>query len=98
MVASGASDAFAAMPSRKAQIDCPSQSIALLRASGNPPDGTSLGSLWRDYGVLNFNPAVVTNAESNWWGDASGPYHPVTNPSGKGDRVSDNVDYTPSTG
>lgn len=37
----------------------------------------------------------VLNAECNWWGDASGPYHNVTNTAGLGDRVSDNVDYAP---
>ena len=31
----------------------------------------------------------------NWWGDASGPYHPDTNPEGQGNEVSDNVDYYP---
>jgi len=35
------------------------------------------------------------NATYNWWGDASGPYHPTLNPQGKGDRVSDNVLFEP---
>jgi len=35
------------------------------------------------------------NATHNWWGSASGPYHPSANPSGKGDNVSDNVLYDP---
>jgi hypothetical protein len=34
-------------------------------------------------------------AENNWWGDASGPWHPVLNPDGLGDTVSDWVDFTP---
>jgi len=38
---------------------------------------------------------VVVDATQNWWGDSSGPYHPVTNPDGLGDEVSDYVDYTP---
>lgn len=35
------------------------------------------------------------NAEYNWWGDASGPYHPTLNPGGLGNWVSDNVDFIP---
>ncbi len=38
---------------------------------------------------------TIVNANNNWWGDASGPYHPDTNPSGLGDSVSDYVDYDP---
>ena len=37
----------------------------------------------------------ILDAEYNWWGDASGPYHPTTNPGGTGGAVSDNVDYDP---
>ena len=35
------------------------------------------------------------NAENNWWGDASGPYHPFSNPLGQGDEVGDGVDFDP---
>jgi|GEM_PF-3513259 len=35
------------------------------------------------------------DATDNWWGDDSGPYHPVLNPEGLGDRVSDHVDFVP---
>lgn len=38
-------------------------------------------------GVPTKGPIDATN---NWWGDASGPEH-ATNPSGTGDKVSDNV-------
>ncbi len=34
-------------------------------------------------------------AERNWWGDASGPWHPSLNPDGRGDTVSDWVDFDP---
>jgi hypothetical protein len=47
------------------------------------------------YGVFSLSTTVTIDAELNWWGDASGPYHPTTNPSGLGNRVSDNVDYEP---
>jgi hypothetical protein len=39
--------------------------------------------------------AAVQNAEYNWWGALTGPYHPATNPFGTGDEVTDNVDYEP---
>jgi hypothetical protein len=47
------------------------------------------------YGVRNVSPAVTVDAVNNWWGDWTGPYHPLTNPNGFGDRVSDRVDYEP---
>ena len=62
------------------------------------------------YGVANFNPDEMFDAENNWWGDASGPEdtvgtnevppctdNPTTeiNADGTGDKVSDNVDYCP---
>jgi parallel beta-helix repeat protein len=37
------------------------------------------------------------DATHNWWGHKSGPYHPMTNPTGQGDEVSDNVLYDPWT-
>jgi len=46
------------------------------------------------YGVL-YEDTVVINAENNWWGDATGPYHPTGNPGGLGDTVSDYVDFDP---
>uniref|UniRef100_A0A7J3ZAF9 Peptidase S8/S53 domain-containing protein n=1 Tax=Ignisphaera aggregans TaxID=334771 RepID=A0A7J3ZAF9_9CREN len=47
-----------------------------------------------DFGALCYStkPVVATN---NWWGDPSGPYHPVLNPGGKGDKVSDSVIFEP---
>lgn len=47
------------------------------------------------YAVNNLDPAVVVNAEYNWWGDSTGPYHPDSNPGGLGDSVSDYVDFIP---
>jgi parallel beta-helix repeat protein len=37
------------------------------------------------------------DATDNWWGHMSGPYHPINNPTGQGDEVSDNVLYDPWT-
>jgi hypothetical protein len=38
----------------------------------------------------NYN--VTVNAQYNWWGNATGPYHPTNYPSGTGDNVTDWVD------
>ena len=46
------------------------------------------------YGVYNVSNAII-NAEYNWWGDTSGPYHPILNPAGLGDAVSDSVLFEP---
>jgi hypothetical protein len=45
-------------------------------------------------GVTNKATALL-DATNNWWGDASGPYHPTANPGGTGNAVSDNVDFDP---
>ena len=47
------------------------------------------------FGVCNIDTNLIVNADSNWWGDATGPYHPTTNPGGLGDSVSDYVDFDP---
>jgi len=55
----------------------------------------------RDYAVYNSDDTVVVEARGCFWGDASGPYDAsddtasggLFNPAGKGDSVSDNVDY-----
>ncbi len=35
------------------------------------------------------------DAEQNFWGDPSGPYHPILNPSGQGDTIAGRVDFNP---
>lgn len=47
------------------------------------------------YGIYNTDSLVIIDADSNWWGDATGPYHPNSNPGGLGDWVSDYVDFDP---
>jgi len=47
------------------------------------------------YGVINEDSSVTVNAENNWWGAATGPYHPDSNPAGLGDTVSSYVDFNP---
>jgi len=49
----------------------------------------------QNYGVVNEDSSIQIDATYNWWGTSSGPYHPSTNPGGKGDRVSDYVLYKP---
>lgn len=44
--------------------------------------------------MCNAYSGVTVDADSNWWGDPSGPYH-STNPAGLGDTVSNYVDFTP---
>ncbi|MEM2388513.1 MAG: hypothetical protein QXW78_05315, partial [Candidatus Thermoplasmatota archaeon] len=48
-----------------------------------------------EIGLENEGTTVIIDATYNWWGDASGPYHPTLNPDGQGDEVSDNVDFHP---
>jgi hypothetical protein len=58
-------------------------------------DNRVLGSAASTAYGINNPTAVLLNAQNNWWGDASGPYHPTLNLGGLGDRVSDNVTFTP---
>ena len=44
---------------------------------------------------INADLLEPVDARGNAWGDATGPFHPVTNPGGQGDRVSDHVIYAP---
>jgi hypothetical protein len=47
-----------------------------------------------EYGINN---TLTTNisATNNWWGDPKGPYHPVKNPNGTGNQISDYVLFSP---
>ena len=47
-------------------------------------------------GVHSTNATV--NALTNWWGDATGPYHATLNPAGLGNKVSDHVLFDPWMG
>jgi len=42
-----------------------------------------------------YNDGYTINATDNWWGDPSGPYHPGDNSEGKGDNVTDHVEFDP---
>lgn len=46
-----------------------------------------------DTGIYSTQPVV--DAENNWWGDASGPYHAALNPTGTGNDAGDFIDFSP---
>ncbi|MEW6104471.1 MAG: NosD domain-containing protein, partial [bacterium] len=56
------------------------------------------GDLTKGYGVYHDGSTGTISATYNWWGHSSGPEHPITNPSGQGDKVSDYVYYKPWIG
>ena len=65
-----------------------------LTVSGGSPSITNNDIIGNTgYGLYNSSSSQIVVAENNWWGDASGPYHPTINPTGLGDRVSDNIDF-----
>jgi hypothetical protein len=44
---------------------------------------------------VNWTLGLTTvDAVGNWWGNATGPYNPTSNPSGGGDPVTGNVNYS----
>jgi len=52
-----------------------------------------------EYAISIFdNGGNGINATGNWWGHDSGPYHPERNPDGKGDNISDAVEFHPWRG
>ena len=59
---------------------------------GGPTDADS-GTTW---GTWYGESTITVNAKNNWWGSNTGPTH-SSNPTGTGDKVSDNVDFTPWT-
>ena len=49
-----------------------------------------------EYGVNALeNNGHLVNATNNYWGDVTGPYHPIDNPDGEGDEVTDSVLFDP---
>jgi len=49
-----------------------------------------------EYGIdASSNNFQVIKTTNNYWGSDKGPYHPTRNPEGKGDIVSDNVEFKP---
>jgi len=49
-----------------------------------------------EFGIkVSDDKGYYVDARNNYWGDDSGPYHNTTNPVGKGDNVTDLVDFIP---
>ncbi len=49
-----------------------------------------------EYGIdASRNDGYTISATNNYWGAASGPYHPTKNPKGEGDIITDYVDFRP---
>lgn len=46
-------------------------------------------------GVYNADNRMMLDAEYNWWGSSTGPFHPVLNPDGLGDSTNRYVDPVP---
>ncbi len=44
---------------------------------------------------LTASNSAPVDARINWWGDVTGPYHSLNNPSGKGDKIVGNVLFSP---
>ena len=66
--------------------------------SGSLPqvrDNLIFGTSYYGYGAYNNDSTVTVDTRENWWGHPSGPYHPTSNPSGRGDRVGDYINYRP---
>jgi parallel beta-helix repeat protein len=45
--------------------------------------------------IENIDNSYIINASNNWFDYISGPYHPIQNPTGKGDSVNTYVNITP---
>ena len=46
------------------------------------------------YGINNTT-LTSLNAQNNWWGTPTGPYHSTLNPNGGGNQISNNVNFSP---
>lgn len=69
--------------------------IAMILGTGINNEITIASSsiVGNSHGAQIYNGSL--SAVNNWWGDATGPFHPGLNPQGKGDTVSDNVLFSP---
>ncbi len=63
----------------------------------NSFDPISDFAVYTTHGGGGFTTGIL-DARGNWWGDATGPYHPTLNPGGLGYPVSDDVLFDPWAG
>lgn len=76
-------------------IDIHGHDYGVYRASGFMSVGSSNIHDNSSYGVYNALGGNNIHAENNYWGASSGPFHPILNLLGGGDRVSSDVDFNP---
>lgn len=50
------------------------------------------------FGAENISFDLPIDMRGNWWGHASGPFHPTLNPTGQGNAVSDGIIFEPWLG
>ncbi len=71
---------------------------SIVSSGGLDLDGTERPNIFEG-NVLAFDKtnttSTVTFAENNWWGATSGPFQASGNPTGQGDPVDTNIDFTP---
>ncbi len=70
--------------------EAPYDDPILVESEAPDVDAESNNIFGNDFGAWSNTPFDAMN---NWWGDPSGPFHPVANPEGLGNEVSDNVDF-----
>ncbi len=71
-----------------------------VHLTANPPPPLFSGNRLQGNtgnGLLHAGGSIggILDARNNWWGHPSGPRHPTLNPTGQGNRVSDNVLFDP---
>jgi len=50
--------------------------------------------VYLEYGIgRGATSDIALDMRENWWGEASGPYHPELNPQGRGDAAGENIDF-----
>lgn len=73
--------------------------VLAKRAENNRLRGNTIAAnLSLGIDAMQLTMAQELDATGNFWGDASGPFHPQKNPLGRGDRVSDGVEFDPWVG
>jgi hypothetical protein len=97
----GAITLLSASPTIQNSTICTSSKYGILANNSTPIlgcnniyDNGALSGGIRYYGLYNATASVIVNAENQWWGSTSGPYH-STNPDGTGNAVTDGVDFGP---
>ena len=78
-----------------AGVNCTSGSNPVIHYNNIEDNTPDLSDPTLGYGVNNQYPNINIDAINNWWGHETGPYHPVLNDDGEGNRVSNNVYFEP---